>query len=125
MSEVDSTEKKCPFEGCDKPIYCRGLCTGHYQQQLAGKSLRPLKVKNPDRPTCSICGEPATITFKETYCCVIHYRMKQMRYDAQASGKTIPTNEELVTLFRLVIETGMKCPACRRTMNGLEEDAPS
>ena len=35
----------CSFDGCDKPLYAKKLvlCSGHYQQQLAGKELRPLR----------------------------------------------------------------------------------
>lgn len=33
---------KCQFEGCDKPVKSRGLCSGHWQQQAEGLVLRPL-----------------------------------------------------------------------------------
>lgn len=35
----------CSFEGCDKPINARKLCSGHYEQWRAGKDLRPLRKK--------------------------------------------------------------------------------
>lgn len=36
--------KNCNFEGCGKKHGAKGLCYGHYQQQKAGKALRPLRV---------------------------------------------------------------------------------
>lgn len=34
---------KCGFDGCGRRRFCKGLCSGHYQQQLAGKELQPLR----------------------------------------------------------------------------------
>lgn len=36
--------KLCSFDGCDKKHGAKGLCYGHYQQQKAGKELRPLRI---------------------------------------------------------------------------------
>lgn len=65
----------CSFDGCDKPLYVKklALCSGHYQQHLAGKELRPLRdpsqfamrhittsgyvsVKRPDHPCANNAG---------------------------------------------------------------------
>lgn len=32
----------CSFEGCLKTSHARGICVGHYQQFLKGKTLKPL-----------------------------------------------------------------------------------
>jgi hypothetical protein len=34
---------KCSFEGCDHKRVARGLCMGHYRQQLRGRPLTPLR----------------------------------------------------------------------------------
>lgn len=55
--------KECSFEGCNRPVHVLkdGLCTGHYQQQYAGKELRPLKKKvmlrrpSDDTKICTEC----------------------------------------------------------------------
>lgn len=44
----------CAFAGCDKSVDCRGLCTGHYQQQRLGKPLTPLRAYG--RTGCSFPG---------------------------------------------------------------------
>lgn len=33
---------KCSFPGCDKPRKARGLCSGHWQQNRKGRTMRPL-----------------------------------------------------------------------------------
>ena len=51
----------CAFETCDRPVRCNGLCSGHYQQQHAGKPLRPLRGRKPTafneqgQRQCSTC----------------------------------------------------------------------
>jgi hypothetical protein len=37
--------KLCSFEGCGKKAFCKGLCAAHYQQQRAGKELKPLQTQ--------------------------------------------------------------------------------
>lgn len=51
----------CEFPGCDKPISCKGLCHTHYCQQLAGRTLQPLRVRRK-------IGEDPIITFDEVPC---------------------------------------------------------
>lgn len=36
-------EPQCIFEGCEKKKFCRGYCTGHYQQYHRGQTVRPLE----------------------------------------------------------------------------------
>ena len=38
----------CSFDGCDRGVYGRTLCSAHYQQQWKGKPLVPLKVRLSD-----------------------------------------------------------------------------
>jgi len=33
----------CTFDGCDAPHSARGLCSGHWAQQRAGRELKPLQ----------------------------------------------------------------------------------
>lgn len=33
----------CTFDGCERGSISKGLCLGHYQQQLKGKTLRPIR----------------------------------------------------------------------------------
>ena len=56
----------CSFEGCEKTESSRGLCSGHYQQNLLGRELTPLqKVEksyiNDDWRKCTCC-----MTVKQT-----------------------------------------------------------
>lgn len=38
-------EGRCTFPKCDRPFYARGLCLGHYTQDLRGGPLKPLRGK--------------------------------------------------------------------------------
>lgn len=35
--------RTCSFPGCDRDHCAKGLCSGHYEQLKAGKSLRPIR----------------------------------------------------------------------------------
>lgn len=84
-----------------------GLCNPVSVDDL---ELRPMK-------KCSLCDSEATIFFKQTNVCELHYRFKQMRYDAQASGKTVPPAGEIERLLYEMRDSGMVCPCCLRRMN--------
>ena len=51
--------KICTFDGCDKVVYAKALCNGHYTQQRLGRPLTPLEprvrraTKGCDFPRCS------------------------------------------------------------------------
>jgi RNase P subunit RPR2 len=63
--------------------------------------------------------------YKETHVCAIHYRAKQMRYDAQASGKIVPTEAVVLSLLTAAVAAGMKCPHCSRPMNWFRDQGHS
>lgn len=56
-------EGNCIFEGCSKKKFCKGYCTGHYQQLHRGQALRPLERKwehikrTEEGKNCSKCGK--------------------------------------------------------------------
>ena len=39
-----SDKSNCAFEKCELPVKARGLCSGHYQQQIKGRELVPLRL---------------------------------------------------------------------------------
>lgn len=45
----------CSFDGCDKKVLAKGLCSGHYMQQWEGRELRQLQKREPGRK-CSVEG---------------------------------------------------------------------
>jgi hypothetical protein len=49
----------CTFDGCTRPRYCRGYCTGHYRQSISGKPLKPLRDYVRQQPECQVpdCDE--------------------------------------------------------------------
>lgn len=48
---------------CDRPAYCRGLCQGHYRQQVRGGPLSQLQERAPEgeRPQ----GTPVTVVLDD------------------------------------------------------------
>lgn len=59
--------RTCNYAGCDKKIYAKGLCNGHYCQLRAGLALRPLrqrKMLHTDEHgrVCTSCGAYKTWT---------------------------------------------------------------
>lgn len=68
---MTQSTRTCTFSECDRKHYARGLCGGHYQQQVAGKDLKPLRVIDPNR-VCEAEGcedKPSTKGY-----CGMHYR---------------------------------------------------
>ncbi len=56
---------------------------------------------------------------------MIHYRIFQMRKAAKKGGKTVPPQEVLEDMARVVVANAMRCPACGRAMNWLFKDGRS
>lgn len=53
---------KCKFEGCERTPRAKGYCTGHYQQYLAGLTMKPLKPNrrlhiDEEGRVCTRCDE--------------------------------------------------------------------
>lgn len=48
----------CTFDGCGRPLYCKGLCTAHDMQRRRGAQLHPIGEKKPKKvkPPCSFPG---------------------------------------------------------------------
>lgn len=69
-------------------------------------------------PKCGLPGMHPTGGSRSSLYCVKHYRFYQMRHDARASRKTVPTAEELSGL----LPVDMTCVGCKRVMNWFERD---
>lgn len=91
-------EKQCSFEGCERRVFCKGYCTGHYQQHYRGQTLRPLErrwrkvVRTEEGKTCSKCD-----TFKLYEEFSHHKRNKDGRqaYCMECDGKRRRTAGQL------------------------------
>lgn len=44
---MTESKKECSYLGCDKARYCKGFCTGHYQQHRRGVELTDIQVRAP------------------------------------------------------------------------------
>ena len=53
--------RSCTFPECKRTHYAKGLCDGHYQQRLRGRSLQPLRRRSRVRAHCAFdaCGKVA------------------------------------------------------------------
>lgn len=62
----------CSFPECPKAHKAHGYCASHYQQFQRGESLRPLQLREYDRP--EICVEPGCEKAAHTKgLCKAHY----------------------------------------------------
>lgn len=50
----------CAFNGCEKPAFGYGLCSGHYTQSCKGQPLRPLRDTRPPAYTLLCRAENCT-----------------------------------------------------------------
>ena len=76
----------CPFMECGRPIFCRGLCAGHYSQATDGRELTPLRRQrrwHEPRAQCAFprCGDP------------VHSMTLCMRHDSQRRKTSIPVGQ--------------------------------
>lgn len=75
--------------------------------------------------TCSKCELPGSITMSRVKFCAKHYRIQQMRHNASAKGKTVPSRELLLSMVAELERRELVCEACERKMNWLREDGAS
>lgn len=64
------------------------------------------------------CDTPAVRRQGHQWLCAKHYRFGQMRTNAKAAGKAVPSHEEL----HYMPGADLVCPDCGRTMNWLAAD---
>jgi hypothetical protein len=48
----DDPRGECEYEGCGRPMYCRGLCAAHYTQRSTGRDLGPLASESWTHLSC-------------------------------------------------------------------------
>lgn len=48
MTPVEASTDRCSFDDCERPIFARQFCGGHYEQQRRGKPLKPLRHRSPN-----------------------------------------------------------------------------
>ena len=65
---------------------------------------------------CKWCPAKAVRKQGRIWLCKKHYRFQQMRCNAKRHGKSVPSYEELESLWT---ESGGRCPTCDRTFNWL------
>lgn len=65
----------CSGPECQRPIYTRGLCRGHYQQDRKGKPLQPLRDINRNDSPCSFDGCERSVVAKGL--CDTHYSQQR------------------------------------------------
>lgn len=54
---MSDDNRACTFEDCGRPVYAKGLCTGHRAQAVRGDKLRPIKRYNlGPKPPCTFDG---------------------------------------------------------------------
>ena len=47
----------CGFDGCGRPVFCKGLCGAHYRQRLAGKPLTEIGSSRKGPPPVDLSGQ--------------------------------------------------------------------
>jgi RNase P subunit RPR2 len=74
---------------------------------------------------CSHCPNQAAKVVSRVHLCPRHYRTQQMRSNARAKGKVVPSRELLEGLLDDMVASSMRCVGCSRKMNWLREDGAS
>lgn len=78
---------------------------------------RPQMSKDNTPPSvCKWCDSPAHIKQGRIWLCKKHYRFQQMRSTAKRDNKTVPSYDQLESLW---LECQGKCFVCRRAFNWL------
>lgn len=73
----------CSFDGCDKKIKAKGLCTGHWRQQHEGQELKPIGPKQCKFPDCER-------KYYSTGYCQGHYAQYQRGDEVRAIRRMAP-----------------------------------
>jgi len=74
--------KHCSVQGCDKPAFCKGLCTKHYQQiRLRGNVIEKDYVFIPG--LCKILGCNKSVFAKGF--CQTHYLKEHKKNEKNSS----------------------------------------
>lgn len=97
----------CPFPECGRPIFCRGLCGGHYSQATDGRPLAPLRHQrrwHTERPTC-IFPTCVNLTHSMKLC---------MRHDSQRRTTSIPVEQYVAFAASL----DAHCSYCTEGLDG-------
>lgn len=56
MFAQEPMNRRCSFAECQRPYYAKGLCRSHYQQQLLGRPLQPIRPRSQVRADCEFEG---------------------------------------------------------------------
>lgn len=72
-----------------------------------------MNTKDTGGPACSVCGLAATIKQGNQQLCDKHYRFGQMRAKAKATGKAVPSRQDLASMPGV----DLVCPDCGVQMN--------
>ncbi len=96
----------CGFAECDRPLYCKELCIGHYLQNFYGKPLRPLKKMREYGKTCTVsgCEQP----HRAKGLCNGHYRQRALGKALAPLGYLPPSQIELLADCAHVILRSMR-----------------
>ena len=74
----------CRFDGCDRPLYVRGVCTGHYRQIRLGRELAPLLTRTPRGESCSVSWCKKGV--HALGLCGYHYKLSRRGGDPEESA---------------------------------------
>ena len=109
-----SNHSICSHPYCGRKRHTKLYCGTHHRQMVTKGVLTTIVTprKGSERmcPRCDMVGVKRRGT--NSWYCLMHYRFETMRDCSKASGKYVPSPEQLNMLATDLIYKGMKCEYC-------------
>lgn len=74
---MTATGRMCSFEACGRVVYAKRLCRSHYQNQRAGKELKPIRTHSRPAGSKPCSFEGCTEGAYAKSLCKPHYLQKR------------------------------------------------
>jgi HNH endonuclease len=109
--------KRCKFKDCQRPWYCRNMCSGHYYHWRTGQKLRPIRPKYVKGELCTFpgCQKPQYSKLLCAAHCAQGYRGEELHplrskqpYTITRDGyKAVYQNSRRVYQHRMLMENSL------------------
>lgn len=120
-----STTKPCKCQPCDRPVFCRGYCSTHYQRLMDGTDMgRPLRpnIKGGVPSKCEYCHKDYVTRAKgggnpQRYCSKFCYERAYYKENVDEIRDKLYKKTYGITFHEYLLmlhKQGVKCAICRK-----------